>query len=370
MKSKVYMFNLRARGEADNKANKLNRIMDIEEFKQIFNKDELTGIKIHFGEKGNDGYINPTYVRVIVDKLKKLGVKPFLTDTNTLYTGERKNSVDHINTAIYNGFSYATVNAPVIIADGINSQNYRDIKINKKHFDNVKIASDILESDSLVVMSHFKGHILAGFGGAIKNLAMGCAPEIGKRAQHAVWPEVIEEKCIGCGLCAENCPKEAITIENAKAKIDLSKCIGCGECVNVCQEEAIDMDWDVEIKDFLERLSEYAYGAVLDKKEKVVYINFLMNITPDCDCTPWSDHPIVPDIGILASKDPVALDKASLDLVNKQKGFQNSKLKDNHQPGADKFKGLNPKIENILQLKHAADIGLGKLEYDLIEMDG
>ncbi len=369
MKSKVYKYNLRARGKKDNKANKLKRILDIEEFRNVFQKDEISGIKIHFGEKGNDGYINPTYVRVVVDKIKKYGVKPFLTDTNTLYTGKRKNSVDHINTAVYNGFAYSTVNAPIIIADGINSQNYENIKIDKKHFENVKIASDILEADSMVVMSHFKGHILAGFGGAIKNLAMGCAPEIGKRDQHDVWPEVIEEKCIGCGLCLENCPREAITLKKGKASIDLKKCIGCGECVNVCQEEAIDMDWEVEIKDFLERMSEYAYGSVLNKKDKVLYINFLMDITPDCDCTPWSDHPIVPDIGILASKDPVALDKASLDLVNNQQGFENSKLNDNFKPGEDKFKGLNPKIENILQLKHAEEIGLGTMNYDIIDMD-
>jgi len=368
MESKVYMFDLHVAEKKNNKQNKLKKLMEIDDFKNIFNKDDITAIKIHFGEKGNDGYIKPTYVRTIVDKLRENQVKPFLTDTNTLYTGMRKNSVDHLNTAIYNGFAYSVVNAPIIIADGINSQNYENIEINKKHFKSVKIASDILEANSMVVMSHFKGHVLAGFGGALKNLAMGCAPAIGKREQHEVWPEVIEEKCVACGLCIENCPKNAIKLIDNIANINLEKCIGCGECVNVCTSDAIKMDWEVEIRDFLEKISEYAYGAVENKKDKVLYINFLLNITPDCDCAPWSDHPIVPDIGILASRDPVALDKASLDLVNKQKGFKSSKLKSNFKSGEDKFKGLNPKIDNEAQLIHAEEIGLGTRNYNLIEI--
>jgi uncharacterized Fe-S center protein len=236
-------------------------------------------------------------------------------------------------------------------------------------------------------MSHFKGHELAGFGGAIKNLAMGCAPSQGKCDQHASRFSVDNNLCIACGMCMANCPESAITwralagdaatassastqtgAETKFAVIDKDTCVGCGECLTVCEPKAVTIDWATELEPFNERIAEYALGAVIGKPGRVGYFNFLMNITPDCDCVPWSDAPLVPDIGILASTDPVALDKASCDLVNGQPGFTHSGLKHNHEPGRDKFTGTWIHTRGEVQLNYAASIGLGSTQYTLVEV--
>ena len=217
MASKVYFVNLRARSEKENKITKIKRLFDEAGFKNLIAEKDLTALKVHFGEKGNDGYINPVFVRQIVDKIKESGGKPFVTDTNTLYTGTRTNAVDHIITAIEHGYDYSVVGAPIIITDGLKSHNTADVEINQKHFAKVIIAKDIVESDSMMVLSHFKGHPLAGFGGAIKNLAMGCAPFAGKREQHSPRPMILTDYCEGCGKCISICPGNAIAVKNKKA---------------------------------------------------------------------------------------------------------------------------------------------------------
>jgi len=368
MTSNVYFANLRARSFKENKINKIQRLFDNAGLSDIISENDLTAIKIHFGEKGNDGYINPVFVRQVVDKIKNAKGKPFVTDTNTLYHGERHNAVDHIVTATEHGFNYAVIGAPVIISDGLVSQNIAEVEINQKHFNKVKIASDIVNADSMIVMSHFKGHELAGFGGAIKNLAMGCAPAKGKRDQHSPRPFVLIENCKTCGKCVKMCPAKAIKITSNNAQIDKNHCIGCCECLTICPYRAIEIDWTTEVVPFMERMTEYALGAVINKQNKTGYINFLINITPDCDCFPFSDSAIVPDIGILASKDPVALDKASYDLVNKQTGFNNSKLSCNHESGCDKFKGMRDYTEGFIQIEYGEKIGLGSSEYNLVEI--
>jgi uncharacterized protein len=304
-----------------------------------------------------------------VDKIRASGAKPFITDTNTLYSGSRHNAVDHLTTAIEHGFDYSVVRAPLIISDGLKSQNISEVEIEQKQFKSVKIASDIAAADSMIVMSHFKGHIVAGFGGAVKNLAMGCAPATGKKDQHfRTSPHVVEEKCIACGKCVEVCPVGAASILGEASMIDPNICISCGQCMEACPVNAIDIDWEHDIPEFLECLVEYACGAVKGKEDRVGYINFLIKITPDCDCVPWSDAPIVPDIGILASKDPVALDQASYDLVNRQKGLVSSSLRCNHEKGADKFRGVWPMIDGTYQLEYGEKIGLGSRDYELVEI--
>jgi uncharacterized protein len=368
MKSEVYFTNVRSRSEKDNKISKIKRLFDAAGFEKSVGQDDLTAIKVHFGERGTDAFINPVFVRQVVDKVKALGARPFVTDTNTLYGGGRSNSADHIVTAIEHGFDYSVLGAPVIIADGLCSQNFSQVGIEGKHFQSVKIAGDIAAADSLIVLSHFKGHLLSGFGGAIKNLAMGCAPAIGKAEQHSTRPIIFPNLCIGCGECANTCPSSAIAVETKILSIDLNACKGCGECLRACPVHAIDFDWMVQVPPFLERMAEYAMGPVRGKQGKLGFINFLLNITPDCDCLPWSDAPIVSDIGILASTDPVAIDHASYDLVNSQSGLEKSLLKHNLGQGMDKFKAIWENTDGLYLLKYGEKIGLGNNGYRLIEI--
>lgn len=355
-KSKVYFCDLYSNSQNSNVLSSVKRLFDKANFKDLINENDQVAIKLHFGERGNTTYINPVAVRQIVDKIKDCKGKPFLTDTNTLYTGSRTNSVDHITTAIENGFAYSVVNAPIIIADGLYSRNYVDVEINKKHFDTVRIGGEIYNSSSMIVISHFKGHGMAGFGGALKNLAMGCATAAGKQMQHSdVKPTVDENLCIGCSKCAKSCPTEAIAIEDRKAIIDHKTCYGCGECPTVCPTRAVNVQWDTDEDIFIEKMSEYAYGSVLNKKDKVGYITFVMNVTPLCDCVPWSGKPIAHDIGILASKDPVALEQACYDLVCKEMGH-------------DVFKHAHPNVNALRIIDYAYEMGMGNKEYDLIKV--
>jgi uncharacterized Fe-S center protein len=368
MKSPVYFASLRAHSDQESTTAKVQKLFDRAGFSEIIGPKDKTAIKLHFGETGNDGFISPVYVRQVVEKVRACQGMPFLTDTNTLYLGGRSNAVDHITTAILHGFDFAVAGAPVIIADGLNGRNIKKVTIQKKHFSEVSIAGDIAAADSLIVLSHFKGHIVSGFGGAIKNLAMGCAPPEGKRAQHNARPFTIPEKCTGCASCMKVCPEKAIAVHEKKSVITQERCIGCFECMHVCPENAIDINWETEIPQFMERMVEYASGAVKGKEKKTGYMNFLIRITPDCDCFPFSDAPIVPDIGILASKDPVAIDTASFDLVNQQQGFRDSDLTSHHHPGEDKFRGVHAQTDGYRQVQYAEEIGMGSRAYDLIRI--
>jgi len=368
MSSKVYFVDLRARTDKNNKISKIRNLFDRAGFGQFIQKDDLTAIKLHFGERGSDSFISPLFVRQITDKIKEIGAKPFLTDTNTLYSGSRHNSVDHLLTALEHGFDYTVTGAPIIIADGLRSKNMTEVNIDKKHFSTVMLATDIVSADSMIVLSHFKAHEMAGFGGAIKNIAMGGAIALGKKQQHALKITVDPDKCIGCSKCVAVCPAKAIGIVEGKARVSHDLCIGCGECLTVCPVKANGIDWETDIVNFIERMTEYGYGVHISHEGHIGYMNFLVNITPDCDCVPWSDTPIVPDIGILASLDPVAIDQASFDLVNSQPGFANSLLSSNLQAGADKFKGLRPHTDGSIQMKYGEEIGMGSCNYELITL--
>jgi uncharacterized Fe-S center protein len=366
--SNVYFAGIRARTPEDNKQNKIKRLFDAAGFGQAVKKGDLVAIKLHFGELGNDSYVNPILVRPISEKVLSIGAKPFLTDTNTLYGGSRSNAVNHLQTAMEHGFGQSVAGAPAIIADGLRGDFYREIPVSGKHFHKVKIAGEIAFSDSMIVVSHFKAHLPAGFGGAIKNLGMGCAPPLGKAEQHSTRPIFNADLCIGCRSCMDNCPNNAITVTKRISAIDYNLCTGCGKCLRLCSSHALDFDWFVEVPPFMERMTEYALGAVAGKSGRMGFFNFLINITPDCDCVPWSDGPIVPDIGILASTDPVAIDQASVDLVNRQTGLVNSALQINHEIGKDKFMGVWESTIGGIQLDYGEKIGLGKKEYRLIEI--
>ena len=366
--AKVYFADLRARAAGRNRTAKIQKLFEAAGFGDMIQKGDLTAIKLHFGERGCDTHISPTYARAVVELVKAQGGRPFVTDTNTLYSGSRHNAVDHLLTAVEHGFDYAVLGAPVIIADGLDSTNVLEVAIRGKHFEKVKIAGDIVRADSLLVLSHFKGHELAGFGGAVKNLAMGCAPRAGKQDQHCVRFVVEPKKCIGCTACVAVCPVGAAKMKGKKAVIDKATCIGCGECLTVCPKKAMSIDWQTEIVPFMERMVEYALGAVSGKTGRVGYVNFLVNVTPDCDCVPWSDAPIVPDIGFLASTDPVALDKACLDLVNEQAACPECKLEHGIHSGEDKFTALWQWTRGDMTFVHGAAVGLGRPEYELVRV--
>ena len=368
MISKVYFSKLWVKGDKSSKVNKVGALFDQAHLGLLIKKGDLTAIKLHFGERGNDGYVNPVLVRPVVDSIKARGAKPFLTDTNTLYSGSRHDAVDHLVTALEHGFDYTVTGAPLIISDGLKGDNVKEVQIGKKQFSSVKLARDIVAADSMVVMTHFKAHETAGFGGAIKNIGMGGAAVIGKKEQHACRMVVKRDSCIGCGSCQKVCPEGAISQVEGKASVATEHCIGCGECITVCPEKAIDFDWAGSIQPFVERMTEYAYGVAKSHKGRIGYLNFLINITPDCDCCPWSDAPIVPDIGFLASTDPVAIDQASFDMVNGQLGISGSMLEKNLEAGGDKFRGLRPNTEPTYQLSYGEEIGLGSRTYKLITL--
>lgn len=370
-KSEVYFSDMRASSK-ENLLDKLERLMERGGFDDILkkNKKALVAVKLHFGEKGNTAFIRPIFIRRIVDHIRSLGCSPFLTDANTLYAGTRSDSISHIITAIENGFSYSVVNAPIIIADGLRGGSYYEIEIDGEFIKKAYIAKEIMDADIFLSVAHFKGHELSGFGGAIKNTGMGCASRKGKLEQHSdLKPKVNRRKCKACGECIKHCAQEAIYMDKKKAKIDSEKCVGCCECILICPNGAIDIQWDRDAVKFQRKMAEYTKAVLVGKKEKSFFINFLTSISPACDCYGHSDAPIVSDIGILASKDPVAIDQASVDLVNKQPVAPGSSLsKKKAQVIRDKFRSIYPQVDWNIQLEHAEKMGIGNRDYKLIKI--
>ncbi|MFC1811102.1 DUF362 domain-containing protein [Thermodesulfobacteriota bacterium] len=368
MKSKVYFIDLRATMKESLVA-KLGRLIETAGLSEAVKERDLVAVKLHFGEMGNTAFIRPVFLRKIVETIKGVNGVPFLTDANTLYSGTRSDSPHHLTTAIQNGFAYAVVDAPIIIADGLRGRSETSIIVNQKNFKRVYIGTDIVEADALISVAHFKGHELSGFGGAIKNLGMGCASRRGKLAQHStVAPKVITKKCIGCGDCVGHCSQNALSLVEEKAVLDAKKCIGCGECILVCPSAAIEIEWNQAIPVFLENMIEYTMGVLKGKSQKTLSINFITDVSPACDCYPMNDAPIVRDIGVVASKDPVAIDQASVDLVNQEHALPGSCLQTHMKPGEDKFRGVYPKVDWAYQLEYAEQLGLGSRNYELVKI--
>lgn len=327
--------------------------------------DDLVAVKLHFGEQGNTGFVQPVFLREIVARVKAAGGKPFLTDANTLYRGQRSNAVDHLGCALHNGFCYATVEAPVVIADGIDGRDGVDVNITGgTHFDCVRVGAAAAHADAMVVVTHFKGHEATGFGGALKNVGMGLGTRSAKQRMHADFrPLVTDEKCIGCGRCVKWCPVQAILLKDRRALIDYETCYGCGECVASCPNGAIGVQFQADATKLQEKIVEHFAGAVAGKEGKVVYLSFLTNMSPDCDCWNFSDAAVVPDLGVLASTDPVAIDAAAVDLVNAAAGLPGSKG-EGLAAGADKFREVTG-IDGAPILAYAEKMGLGSRAYEL-----
>ncbi len=350
--SVVYFTDLSTNGSI-NLLKKLEILLDKVGLDKIINQNNFVAVKLHFGEYGNLAFIRPQYIRVVVDQIKKHGGKPFLTDSNTLYRGHRSNAVDHLLNAYLNGFTYEVVGAPVVIADGLRGSDEVKIKINGTYVKEAKIGSAIALADVLVVMTHFKGHEQTGFGGTLKNVGMGSASRAGKLEQHSESkPYVVVENCIACRMCERNCPVGAITV-NKFAVIDYAKCIGCGQCIAMCNYGAMSPKWDNSSELLSKKMAEYTLAVLKDKK--AVFISFLTDISPDCDCWHTNRPPVAPNIGILASADPVALDQACIDLVKEAQG-------------KDPFLEVHPKVTWETQLSYAQEIGLGSRKYELIKI--
>jgi len=377
MKSPVFFSDLKVESKKT-LLDKVDILLDRADLKGKIHEKDLVAVKLHFGEKGNTAYVRPIFLRRVVDRVKQYKGKPFLTDTNTLYIGTRSEAVSHLATAFENGFTESVVNAPVLIADGLRGNSAMKVRIDKPIFKTVSIAREIYMADVLITVTHFKGHELSGFGGALKNLGMGCSSREGKLSQHSnISPQVKKKACKGCEICLSWCPQSAISMvpsgsgtENkpSVAFIDSANCIGCGECILACPSSAIQIQWNESIPIFQKKMVEHAYGAVHKKRGKALYLNFLTQISPACDCYGYSDTPIVNDIGILSSEDPVAIDQASVALVNGEAGNRSSKLPGAWNPGGDKFRAIYPEVDWNIQLAYAEEIGMGTRNYELIKI--
>jgi len=330
---------------------------------------DLVAIKLHFGEQGNTGFVSPVYLREVVKRVRDAGGKPFLTDANTLYRGERANAVEHLACAIHNGFSFATVDAPIIIADGLDGRDAVEVPVAGKHFDSVRIGSAAMHADAMVVVTHVKGHEATGFGGALKNVGMGLGSRSAKQRMHSDFrPEVTPETCTACSRCVKWCPVGAIVIgEGRYAVVDYETCYGCGECVAACPYGAIATQWKTDATSIQEKIVEHVAGALDGKDGKVVYLSFVTTVTPDCDCFSFSDAPIVPDIGVLASTDIVAIEQAAFDLITQVPGLAGS-LGEGLSAGADKFVAITG-VDGTHAITYAEGMGLGTTRYELIQVD-
>lgn len=357
MRSVVYFVPVSQKDPINSVEQKLRRLIKETPLLDCVRTGNSVAVKIHFGEEGNKGFVRPEYVRCITEAIIQKSARPFLSDTNTLYRGRRTNSTDHHQLALEHGFTPDAVHADVIIPDDTRKDQVCTVETDGKYIKTARIAKIFRDADSLVVVTHFKGHIMSGFGGSLKNIGMGCATREGKLAQHSdIAPFVITKKCVGCGACILVCPAKAIAVESGKSFINTKKCIGCASCIAACKQyNAIEVDWGSGSKNLQEKMIEYARAVLDNKKGRSIFFNFCLKITKECDCLAKDDPRIAPDIGILASCDPVAVDKASFDLVVKSSG-------------SDVFKKAHPDINGNKQLSYAASLGIGCLEYDLVSL--
>ena len=372
--SKVYYTSFKATMN-ENLLQKLHRLMKTAGFENIDFNEKFTAIKIHFGELGNLAFLRPNYAKVVADYVKELGGKPFLTDCNTLYVGSRKNALDHLDTAYLNGFSPLSTGCQVIIADGLKGTDETIVPIDGDYVKEAKIGHAVMDADIFISLNHFKGHEMAGFGGAIKNIGMGCGSRAGKMEQHCQGkPHVDQSECVGCGACQKICAHEGPEIANGKATINHEKCVGCGRCLAVCPKDAIAADFADSIALLNYRMAEYAYAVCKDRP--TFHISLICDVSPNCDCHSENDIPIIPNIGMLASFDPVALDVACADLCNKMPAMPGSILDDNikahvdhhhdHSHEKDNFNMTHPDTEWKSCIAQAKKMGLGTDEYELI----
>lgn len=353
MKSKVYFVRVENGEDVPSLAHKTQQLFDFAGFRDAIQKRDMVAVKTSFGEKGNIGHIKPPVIKAVVDKVKECNGKPFLIETNTLYTGRRTNAVDHISHAHEHGFSYEAVGAPIIIGDGLFGEHDIQVEINQKLCKYAYISGVARAANAIVSIAHVTGHLATGMASTLKNIGMGLSSRGGKLAQHSgVIPQILKKRCNTCGACGRWCPAGAIAMGEQYAMIDPRICIGCGECLAVCQFDAVKIAWDESTVNLQKKVAEYCLAVTRGKMGKMAYFNFLTHITKHCDCMDKPFKPDIADIGILASTDPVAIEKATTDIIRER-------------IGKDFFKDAWPSIDYTIQIAYAQEIGLGSMDYEL-----
>lgn len=358
MKSRVYFIPVSQADSITQGARKLDRLLTESRVLDFLCRDNTVAVKMHFGEEGNTGFVRPEYAGVVCAAVCRRGARPFLAETNTLYKGRRTNSREHQLLAAEHGFTPEATGAPIVIPDDSVDENTVSVPVDRRYIKSARLVRFFVDADAIIGVNHFKGHIMTGFGGALKNLGMGCAARVGKLAQHSdISPVVYKDSCTGCGECEKVCPAQAITIRANKSVIDGARCIGCATCIAACPYAAIDVQWASGGGTMTDKMIEYTLAVMKGKTDRLAFFNFCLKITKECDCLAKDDPRVAPDIGILASADPVSIDKASFDLVRSA-------------CGRDIFKELHPERDSMRQLVYAAELGLGSMEYELITLTG
>lgn len=374
-KSKVYFTDFHTEAFGDGLPTKLKKLIRKAGIEKLDLDGKFVAIKMHFGELGNISYLRPNYAKAVVDVVKELGGKPFLTDCNTMYPGSRKNALEHLYCAWENGFTPLTVGCPVLIGDGLKGTD--DIAVPVENGEYVKealIGRTVMDADVFISLTHFKGHEMAGFGGAIKNIGMGCGSRAGKKDQHSSGkPHIEEALCRGCKKCQKECANQGLVFieETKKMSVDASHCVGCGRCLGACNFDAIAFDNDNAVTLLNYKMAEYT-KAVLSGRPNF-HISLVVDVSPNCDCHGENDVPILPNIGMFASFDPLALDQACADACLAAEPMPGSQLAkhladphfENHH---DHFKNSTPESEWQSCLSHAEKIGLGSRSYELITL--
>ena len=367
-RSKVFFTDFRCY-DGLNQQQKLEKLLLAAGLDQIDFQGKFVAVKLHFGELGNLAFLRTNYSKTVADLVKERGGKPFLTDCNTLYVGSRKNALEHLDTANLNGFSPMSTGCQMIIADGLKGSDDIEVPvIGGEYVKNAKIGRAIMDADIFISLSHSKGHENAGFGGALKNIGMGCGSRAGKMEMHAAGKPVADETlCIGCGACAGICAHGAPIIKDGKCTVDHTKCAGCGRCIALCPTDAMTPPFDEAFDMLNYKIAEYA-KAVVDGRPSF-HIVIARDISPNCDCHAENDAPIVPDVGMFASFDPVALDQAVCDAINAQPVLANTMITDRHaEHDHDRFHAVHPDTHWQSCVEHAKKIGLGTDQYELIRV--
>ncbi len=374
-KAKVYFTDFRTQAFGDGLPTKLKKLIRAAGIGQIDMDGKFVAIKLHFGELGNISYLRPNYARAVADVVKELGGKPFLTDCNTMYPGSRKNALEHLECAWQNGFTPLTVGCPILIGDGLKGTDDIAVPVaGGEYVKEAKIGRAIMDADVFISLTHFKGHEMTGFGGAIKNIGMGCGSRAGKTEQHSSGkPSIDPELCRGCRRCQRECANGGLVFDEGTRKmhVDHDHCVGCGRCLGACNFDAISFDDDNANEVLNCRMAEYT-KAVVDGRPSF-HISLVVDVSPNCDCHCENDAPILPDIGMFASFDPLALDQACVDACLAAQPMPHSQLSDNlARPGFqdhhDHFTNSSPESEWRSCLAHAEKIGLGTRQYELVRL--